>query len=73
MNASSRIPPPNDAFWQSLAENTHDLLWSVDRAGRWTYVNPPAVRRIYGEEPAALLGTALAERAADEGRARDAD
>ena len=73
MNASSRIPPPNDAFWQSLAENTHDLLWSVDREGRWTYVNPPAVRRIYGEEPAAMLGTALAERAAGEGGARDAD
>jgi diguanylate cyclase (GGDEF)-like protein/PAS domain S-box-containing protein len=73
LNASSRIPPPNDAFWQSLAENTHDLLWSVDREGRWTYVNAPAVRRIYGEEPAVLLGTALAERAADVGRARDAD
>jgi diguanylate cyclase (GGDEF)-like protein/PAS domain S-box-containing protein len=73
LNASTRIPPPSDAFWRSLAESTHDLLWSVDREGRWTYVNAPAVRRIYGEEPAALLGAALAERAVGEERTRDAD
>jgi diguanylate cyclase (GGDEF)-like protein/PAS domain S-box-containing protein len=72
LNASSRIPPPSDAFWRSLAENTHDLLWSVDSDGRWSYVNAPAVRRIYGADPAALLGTALAARAVDEAREADA-
>ncbi len=72
MNASTRIPPPNDAFWKSLAENTHDLLWAVDGEGRWTYVNPAAARRIYGEEASALIGAALGERSADAARVGDA-
>ncbi|HEX5092916.1 MAG TPA: diguanylate cyclase [Burkholderiales bacterium] len=72
MNASSRFPPPSDAFWKSLAESTHDLLWAVDGEGRWTYLSPAAARRIYGEEAQALLGTALAARSAEEAREPDA-
>jgi diguanylate cyclase (GGDEF)-like protein/PAS domain S-box-containing protein len=72
LNASSRFPPPSDAFWRSLAENTHDLLWAVDREGRWTYLNPAAARRIYGEDPDGLLGTPLAARAVEGAQAQDA-
>ena len=36
-------------------ETSHDLIWSVDIQGRWTFVNA-AVRRIYGYEPAEMLG-----------------
>jgi diguanylate cyclase (GGDEF)-like protein/PAS domain S-box-containing protein len=72
LNASSRVPPPSDAFWRSLAESTHDLLWAVDREGRWTYLSEAAARRIYGVEARELLGAALAGRAADEAGAHDA-
>jgi diguanylate cyclase (GGDEF)-like protein/PAS domain S-box-containing protein len=72
LNASSRIPSPSDAFWRSLAQSTHDLLWSVDREGRWSYVNAPAARRIYGEEADALLGAPLVERALGDAREGDA-
>jgi len=71
LNASSRFPPPSDAFWKSLAENTHDLLWAVDREGCWTYLSPAAARRIYGEDAGGLLGTPLAARAVGGAQAQD--
>jgi diguanylate cyclase (GGDEF)-like protein/PAS domain S-box-containing protein len=72
LNASTRIPPPSDALWKSLAENTHDLLWAVDLERRWMYLSPAAARRIYGGAPSALLGTALDALSADAFRVRDA-
>jgi diguanylate cyclase (GGDEF)-like protein/PAS domain S-box-containing protein len=72
LNASSRFPP-SDAFWKSLAESAHDLLWAVDLDARWTYLSPAAARRIYGEEAGQMLGTPLGARAADDAQARDAD
>ena len=56
MNASSRIPPPSDALWQSLAQTSNDLLWAIDRAGCWSYLSPAATRRIYACEAAELIG-----------------
>ena len=41
--------------YRNLVETSHDLIWSVDAQGRWTFVNA-AVRRIYGYEPAEMLG-----------------
>ena len=38
-----------------LVETAHDLIWSLDTQGRWTFVNQ-AARRIYGYEPAEMLG-----------------
>lgn len=42
--------------YRDLVETSHDLIWSVDREGRWTFVNRQAVLRIYGYEPEELLG-----------------
>ncbi len=41
--------------YRSLVETSHDLIWSVDLEGRWTFVNA-AVRRIYGYEVEEMLG-----------------
>ena len=45
----------NEQEYRNLVETSHDLIWSVDIQGRWTFVNA-AVRRIYGYEPAEMLG-----------------
>ncbi len=45
----------NEQEYRNLVETSHDLIWSVDAHGRWTFVNA-AVRRIYGYEPAEMLG-----------------
>jgi len=71
LSASNPVPPPSDALWRSLAENSHDLIWVVDPAGRWAYVNAAAARRIYGEDASALLGAPFEARAADSARAGD--
>ncbi|MGH8687368.1 MAG: diguanylate cyclase domain-containing protein [Burkholderiales bacterium] len=72
MNAPIHNPPPSDALWASLAETANDLLWSVDLEGRWTYVNPAAARRIYGCDPAEMLGRPMHDSAVAALRARDA-
>jgi hypothetical protein len=43
-------------LYRDLVETSHDLIWSVDVAGRWTFVNRQAARRIYGYEPEEMLG-----------------
>ena len=44
-----------DQAYRTIVETSHDLVWSVDVQGRWTFVNE-ATRRIYGYEPAEMLG-----------------
>ena len=56
---------------RSYYEGSNDLIWSVDRDGRWTFLNAAAVRRIYGCEPADLLGRPMAEILTPQVRARD--
>lgn len=70
--AAERALRASEALYRSLVETTNDLVWSIDREGRWTYLNPEASRRIYGSAPAALLGRAWHELAAPPLRARDA-
>ncbi len=41
--------------FRDLVETSQDLIWSVDAEGRWTFINT-AAKRIYGYEPAELLG-----------------
>jgi PAS domain S-box-containing protein len=41
--------------YHMLVETARDLIWSLDAQGRWTFVNQ-AARRIYGYEPAEMLG-----------------
>lgn len=62
----------SEALYRSLVETSNDLVWSIDREGRWSYLNPVAVRRIYGAEVAALLGRPMHERALEALRERDA-
>lgn len=46
-------------FWD-IIETAHDLVWGLDRDGRWTYLNK-ATTHVYGYEPAAMLGRAFTE------------
>jgi diguanylate cyclase (GGDEF)-like protein/PAS domain S-box-containing protein len=61
----------SEAMYRDLVEGSNDLIWSVDRDGRWTFLNAAAVRRIYGCEPADLLGRPMAEILTPQVRARD--
>ncbi len=47
--------------YRSLVETSHDLIWSVDAEGRWTFLNRDATRRIYGYEPEEMLGRVFTE------------
>ncbi len=42
--------------YRNLVELAHDLIWSVDAEGRWTFLSRNATNRIYGCEPEAMLG-----------------
>ncbi len=46
-------------FWD-IVETAHDLAWSMDRDGRWTYLNQ-ATRHIYGYEAEQMLGRNMSE------------
>ncbi len=61
----------SEAMYRNLVETSNDLIWSVDAAGRWTYLNPAAVQRIYGCQPGELLGREFREVLAQEVRERD--
>ena len=41
--------------YRILVEASQDVIWSVDTGGRYTFVNP-AVKQIYGYDPAEMLG-----------------
>ena len=61
----------SEAMYRNLVETSNDLIWSVDAAGRWTYLNPDAVRRIYGAQASEMLGREAMELFAPEVSARD--
>ena len=44
-----------ESAYRTLLETSHDLVWSMDKELRFTFLNP-AVRTIYGYEPAEMLG-----------------
>lgn len=62
----------SEALYRSLVETSNDLVWSTDLEGRWTYLNPAAVQRIYECSAADLVGTPAHELAAPGLRERDA-
>ena len=41
--------------YRDLVETSHDLIWTTDAQGRFTYVNAASVE-VFGLEPAAMLG-----------------
>jgi len=49
-----------ESRYRALVETAHDLVWSVDPEGRWSYLNS-ASRMIYGCEPEDMLGRRVAE------------
>jgi diguanylate cyclase (GGDEF)-like protein/PAS domain S-box-containing protein len=61
----------SEALYRSLVETSNDLVWSTDAEGRWSYLNPAAVRRIYGCKASDLLGQPLHDLPAPELRERD--
>lgn len=61
----------SEAMYRDLVEGSNDLIWSVDRECRWIFLNAAAVRRVYGCEPADLLGRPMAEVLTSQVRARD--
>ncbi len=44
-----------EARYRDLVETAHDLVWSMDAEGRWTYLNR-ASHSIYGLAPEEMLG-----------------
>jgi diguanylate cyclase (GGDEF)-like protein/PAS domain S-box-containing protein len=61
----------SEAMYRNLVETSNDLIWSVDAEGRWIYLSPAAVRRIYDCEPADMLGREFREQLAQEVSERD--
>lgn len=50
----------SESHYRELVESSRDLVWTMDKNGRWSFVNT-AVRHIYGVEPAELLGCTVYE------------
>jgi two-component system, cell cycle sensor histidine kinase and response regulator CckA len=50
----------SETQYRNLVETSRDLIWAVDLAGRWTFVNN-AARAIYGYEPEEMLGRAMTD------------
>lgn len=44
--------------YRNLVVTAHDLVWSMDINGTWTYLNA-AARHIYGYDPKDLIDTTL--------------
>lgn len=61
----------SEALYRNLVETSNDLIWSCDRAGLWTYLNPDAVRRIWGGEAADMIGQPFSATLAPAVRERD--
>lgn len=45
----------SESRFLDIIEAAHDLVWSVDREGNWTYLNRAATQ-VYGRAPADLIG-----------------
>jgi diguanylate cyclase (GGDEF)-like protein/PAS domain S-box-containing protein len=49
-----------EARYRALVETAHDLVWSMDPEGRWSYLNSSS-RVIYGLEPEDMIGRSIQE------------
>ncbi|HEY9850069.1 MAG TPA: PAS domain S-box protein [Leptolyngbyaceae cyanobacterium] len=60
----------SESKYRALVEASQDMIWSLDIEGRYTFVNP-AVKQIYGYEPAEMLGKHFTEFMSSEQVAKD--
>jgi len=51
--------------FRALVETASDLIWSVDKEGRYTYLNPEATRTIFGYEASEMLGRLFSDFTVD--------
>jgi len=51
----------SEQHFRNLVEAANDLIWAVDREGRWTYLSPRATRQIFGCEAEEMLRHRLVE------------
>ena len=56
--------------YRNLVVTAHDLVWSMDVKGNWTYLND-AARHIYGYDPQDLINQPFDMLQTDESKARD--
>ncbi len=49
-----------EARYKDLVESAHDLVWSMDANGKWTYLNK-AARNIYCYEPQEMIGKPISD------------
>ncbi|MCW9024199.1 MAG: EAL domain-containing protein [Gammaproteobacteria bacterium] len=59
-----------EARYRNLVTLAHDLVWSMDTEGRWTFLNN-AVTRIYGYQPDEMIGQPFTHFQAPESIERD--
>ena len=57
--------------YKRLVETSHDLIWSVDEAGRYTFVNDTATQRIFGYTATEMIGRPFTDFMTSEQAAKD--
>jgi PAS domain S-box-containing protein len=62
----------SETKYRSLVETSQDMIWSVDAQGCYTFVNP-AVKYIYGYEPAEMLDRPFSDFVTPEQLQKDLD
>jgi diguanylate cyclase (GGDEF)-like protein/PAS domain S-box-containing protein len=60
----------SEQHFRHLVETANDLVWAVDRRGRWTYLSPRATRQMFGCEPEDMIGRRLTDTQAPAERTR---
>jgi diguanylate cyclase (GGDEF)-like protein/PAS domain S-box-containing protein len=61
----------SEAKYRDLVETSQDLIWLVDAAGNWTFVNRSAAETIYGYRPEEMLGRPFTDFVAFERQQED--
>ncbi len=49
-----------EARYRDLVETAHDLVWSIEPSGQWTYLNK-AAKDIYGLDPSDMIGRNISD------------
>lgn len=68
--ATERMLIQAEARYRDLVETAHDLVWSMDNKGRWTYLNK-AVTHIYGYQADEMLFKPYSDYQLPQSRDRD--